>query len=180
MDEAVPVIYGGRPPNLSGTPDPDRPSSRPRAGGAGRASAWARLLALAVALGCLAVLVRAATLPPSPTGVGTHTAMGLLPCNFQVRTGLPCPSCGMTTSFAHFARGNLAASFYTQPMGMVVALAAACSVWAGLYVAATGRPVYRLLRLLPGRYYFIPLMTFAILAWGWKILIQLNKWDGWR
>jgi hypothetical protein len=145
-----------------------------------RESTLGRAIALVISLGCLAVLVTAARLTPSPTGMGTHRSMGLSRCSFLDRTGLPCPSCGMTTSFAWFSRGNLAASAYVQPMGTLLAFAAAVTVWAGGYVAVTGRPIYRLMRLLPGRYAFLCVMAFAILAWGWKILLTLNGWDGWR
>ena len=145
-----------------------------------RESLAGRLIALGIALACLGVLVQAARLAPSPSGMGTHLSMGLGRCTFLERTGLPCPSCGMTTSFAWFTRGNLAASLYVQPMGTLLAVAAAVTVWAGAYIAVTGRPVYRLMRLLPGRYVFLCLMAFAILAWGWKILLVLNRWDGWR
>ena len=165
MDQALPIIYS---------------RSGPAAVSAGRLRAGPRVLALAVALGCLSVLVLAAYLRPSPTGVGSHRSLGLNSCQFLDSTGLPCPSCGMTTSFTWFARGNLLASLYVQPMGAVLAAVAACCVWGGFYVAATGRPVYRLLRLLPARYYLMPLLAWALLAWGWKILIHLNGLDGWR
>ena len=111
---------------------------------------------------CLAALVVAARLKPDAGGMGTHTQLGLAPCQWLARTGIPCPSCGMTTSFAWFVRGNLAASVYVQPMGSVLAALAATCVWVGLYVAVTGRPVYRLLRLLPGRYYTAPLLAIAV------------------
>jgi hypothetical protein len=86
----------------------------------------------------------------------------------------------MTTSFAWLVRGNVLASLYVQPMGTLLALAAAVTVWAGAYVAITGRPIYRLVRFLPGRVSFVCLMAFAILAWGWKILVTLNGWGGWH
>jgi hypothetical protein len=140
-----------------------------------------RLLALAIGGGCLAVLVLAASLPPNPTGMGTHRAsLGLPACNFLQTTGLPCPSCGMTTSFAWMSKGNLLASFYVQPMGAMLALLAAASVWGGLYIAISGRPAHRLLRMLPARYTLFPLLLLGILAWGWKILIHLNGIDGWH
>jgi hypothetical protein len=143
-------------------------------------SAYGRLLALAAAGGCLAVLLLAAYLTPSPSGMGTHRdGLGLPPCNFLRTTGLPCPSCGMTTSFAWFAKGNLLASAYVQPMGTVLALLAAACVWGGFYIALTGRPAHRLLRMLPAGYTLIPLLLLGILAWGWKILIHLNGIDGW-
>ena len=139
-----------------------------------------RLLAFLIALGCLAALAMAAYLQPSPAGVGSHRTLGLASCQFLGNTGLPCPSCGMTTSFTWFVRGNVLASAYVQPMGAVVALATACCAWGGFYIAATGRPVYRLLRLVPARYYLLPLLALGMLAWGWKILIHLNGIDGWR
>jgi hypothetical protein len=139
-----------------------------------------RLLALGLAVGCLAVLITAARMPPSPRGFGTHSdQLGLPPCNFFQITGIPCPSCGMTTSFSWFVRGNLLASLYVQPMGTILAALAAASVWGGLYVAVTGRPAHRLLRLIPARYTLFPLLLLGILAWGWKILIHLNGVDGW-
>ena len=162
MDSALPIIY-----------------TRTGAGGPARLRLAPRALALAVALSCLAVLGLAARLPPSPTGIGSHRALGLQSCHFLDTTGLPCPSCGMTTSFTWFARGNLLASLYVQPMGAALAAITACCVWGGLYIALTGRPVYRLLRLIPGRYYLLPLLTLGVLAWGWKTLIQLNGLDGW-
>src|SRR5438552_8317037 len=80
----------------------------------------------------LAVLIMAVRLPPNPDGVGTHQAMGFQKCEFMYRTGLPCPSCGMTTSFAWFVCGNWIASFYVQPMGFVLALLTGAVFWASL------------------------------------------------
>ena len=86
----------------------------------------------------------------------------------------------MTTSFTWFARGNLLASLYVQPMGMLLALAAAFCVWGGGYVAITGRPAHRLLSLIWTRNTFIAVLVVGIVAWAWKILIHLNGWDGWK
>jgi hypothetical protein len=142
-------------------------------------SRWARLLAMGIASACLAVLIVATTLTPSPTGVGSHRGMGLQNCQLLDRTGIPCPSCGMTTSFTWFVRGNLAASLYVQPMGMLAALACACCVWAGGYIAITGRPIHRLLLQFSARAWLIGLLGFTIAAWGWKIYIRLKGIDGW-
>ena len=140
----------------------------------------ARLLALALSAGCLAVLITAAAITPSPKGVGTHTQLGLQPCQFLARTGVPAPTCGMTTSFAWFVRGNIVASLYVQPMGTALAGAAAATVVAGLYVAGTGRPVHRALAVLPVRFTVIPVLSLAVMAWAWKIFIHLAGIDGWK
>ncbi len=85
----------------------------------------------------------------------------------------------MTTSYAWFARGNFLASFYVQPMGFLLALLTVVAFWMGLYVALTGRAVYRLLARGPSRYYVPGLLVWAIIAWGWKIFIHLHGIDGW-
>ena len=145
---------------------------------AGLLSLRGRAAALGVAIGCLIPLLLAVRLHPSPTGVATHTEMGFQQCRMLQVTGIPCPSCGMTTSWSWLVRGNVVASLYVQPMGTVLALIAIACVWGGFYIAITGRPLYRLLAVLPGRYYFIPLLAFGLLDWGWKIYIHLSGKDG--
>jgi hypothetical protein len=140
---------------------------------------FARLLAFAISIACLAVLMIAAWLEPSPTGIGSHRRMGLEPCQFELRTGVPCITCGMTTSFAYFVRGQLLASLYVQPMGSILALTTALIFWTALYVALTGRPVHRITRFIPMKAWLIPLFTLTILAWMWKIWIHLTNRDGW-
>jgi hypothetical protein len=86
----------------------------------------------------------------------------------------------MTTSFAWFARGNLLASGYVQPMGLALAILTIICFWTTLYIAMTGKPVHRLLRWLPGRYYGWPLAVLAVAGWGWKVFIHLRGIDGWH
>ncbi|CAN5567563.1 hypothetical protein BH10PLA1_BH10PLA1_09750 [soil metagenome] len=86
----------------------------------------------------------------------------------------------MTTSFAWFVRGNFLASFYVQPMGFVLAVAAAMTIWGALYIAVSGRPVYVLLDFIPLRYTLLPALLFGVAAWGWKIFIHLHGIDGWK
>ena len=160
VESAAPVIYA-------------------RVEGWSRETWWGRLLALCIAGCCLAVLIVAAGLTPSPHGLGTHQELGLDQCQFLRRSGLPCPGCGMTTSFSWFVRGNLAASFYIQPMGCVLAALCGICTWAGAYIAVTGRPIYRLLGLVPSRYWVMPLLGLAVAAWGWKIFLHLSGHDGW-
>lgn len=143
------------------------------------ASSNTRIMGLLVGVCCLALMMVAATLKPSPDGLATHTELGLQRCAFLQNTGFPCPSCGMTTSFAWFARGNFVASAYIQPMGAMLALICCCCVWGGFYIALTGRPIHRLLRRVPSRYTVWPLISLAVAAWGWKIFLHLSGHDGW-
>ena len=142
-------------------------------------SPWGRLLALGVAVAVLAVLVIAVTLEPASEGIGTHRAMGFAACQFERTTRLPCATCGMTTSFAWFVRGNWLASLYVQPMGFVAAMGTGTVFWAGLYIALTGRPIQRLLKQLPGVWLVAAAAGLGIAAWAWKIFIHLRGIDGW-
>jgi Protein of unknown function (DUF2752) len=78
-----------------------------------RRSLWALL-----ALACGSVLVLSFLLEPAPEGHGTHTQLGLPPCAFLTLFALPCPACGLTTSFAHLARFALLASLRAHPLGL--------------------------------------------------------------
>ena len=39
--------------------------------------------------------------------------------------------------------------------------------------------VLRLVAPLPARYTLLPLLGWAVLAWGWKMVLQLRDADGW-
>jgi hypothetical protein len=145
-----------------------------------RVAIGTRLVALAVAGIALSVLITAVRLTPSPTGMETHLALGLSECGFLKNTGLPCPSCGMTTSFAYFVRGNIAASTYVQPMGMILAIVSGMLVWGGGYIAISGRPAYRMLGVLPGGKVLIGVLVLGLAAWAWKIFIFVHGIDGWH
>ncbi len=142
-----------------------------RTEGATRAPWTTRLVALGIALGAIWVLLVAAWLNPDAHGVGTHTQLGLLPCSFLQTTGIPCAGCGMTTSFAYLVHGHVVASFVAQPFGMVLCIGTAFTFWAGLYVAITAKPAYRLLRMIPPGVHLMTWIPLALAAWMWKIAL---------
>ena len=85
----------------------------------------------------LAVLIAgfgvARRLEPSPSGFGTHRQIGLPPCTVRVVAGIPCPSCGMTTSFANFTRGRFAAAARANAGGLLLAVFCAVQIpWLAL------------------------------------------------
>jgi hypothetical protein len=123
----------------------------------------------------LAILVVAMVLEPDLQGSGTHRQLGLAACSLMATTGLPCPTCGMTTSFAWFSHGRWISSLVVQPFGFVLALICAMTFWAGLYVAVTGRPTHRLLRLIPIRWWLVPLVTMFVLAWAWRLFFAFSS-----
>ncbi|MCA8989916.1 MAG: DUF2752 domain-containing protein [Planctomycetaceae bacterium] len=69
----------------------------------------------------LAGFLLAASLAPAEQGYGTHQQLGLPPCTIQFLFGIPCPSCGMTTSFAWFVRGQILASMRANVGGTTLA-----------------------------------------------------------
>lgn len=88
-------------------------------------SRGAALIGLGV---CIAILGTAAWMTPDPRGHGSHEQLGLPPCGMVATWGLPCPTCGMCTSFSLAIRGRFLTAFVTQPAGLVIFLVviAAC------------------------------------------------------
>lgn len=80
----------------------------------------------------------------------------------------------MTTAFAHAADGNLAAAFAVQPMGAILALAAAAGVWIAGHAAVTGSQAMRAV----GKMATTRMMwaTLALLLGAW--LYKLLSWSG--
>jgi len=54
--------------------------------------------------------------------MGTHRALGLPKCMFLQWTGLPCPGCGLTTSFSWLAHGQWQKAFEVHPLGPLLFL----------------------------------------------------------
>lgn len=137
------------------------------------ASSRRRLYAALVLLACAGVLAVAAWLEPAPRGYGTHRQFGFGKCAMLITTGLPCPTCGMTTAFAYTVRGRLISAFLVQPAGLVLALVTvACAVGAG-WVAVTGRmPPVSMPIVTPYRLFFT-LLTLLIGGWAFKIVFGL-------
>jgi hypothetical protein len=130
-----------------------------------------RLRGALVALPCLAVLWIAYELTPRRAGYGTHENLGLPPCSFLARTGYPCPSCGLTTSFAAMARGDVAAAAVAHPFGAALFVVIAVVGAVGLAELVSDRDVLR--RLRPGAWWAIAAVAGLLLGWGAKIALGL-------
>ena len=126
---------------------------------------------MVVAIGAATLLGLAAYLEPSPSGLGTHTQLAMPTCGWIVTMDLPCPTCGMTTAFAHAANGNLLASLGAQPLGAALALVTAMVLLVAGYVAATGSVIGSAFAgLWSGRAAWI-LAVVATAAWAYKVLV---------
>lgn len=140
-----------------------------------RAVTSRRLIAAVVAATAATILGVAAWMTPSPTGLGTHRTLNLPPCGWIAVADLPCPTCGMTTAFAHAADGNLIASFHAQPMGFMLAIAVAVTLLVSVQVAITGSRLGWIFTRLWGRRSGWALALLVIAAWAYKIA----SYKGW-
>lgn len=139
-----------------------------------RADRAERLVAAVGACAVLGVLIIAAWLKPAAEGHGTHEQLGLHPCTWASVLGSPCPTCGMTTSFAHAARADFVASFLTQPFGFLLALASATGFWIALHIAVFGSTMGRPIAAFMGRRLLWISLAALLAAWAYKIA----TWQG--
>lgn len=124
---------------------------------------------LAVTGSSAALLLIARFLRPSPDGFGTHQQLGLPPCAFLSFTGIPCPSCGLTTSVAYAARLRFYESVITQPFGFVVFVSAALVIPLSIYFIYRRVPCVKITGL-PGWNLTVYLMiALFLLGWFYKI-----------
>lgn len=73
---------------------------------------------------------------PDPRGFGTHQQFGLPPCTLRLLAGVPCPSCGATTSFAHFVRGEWPSAIRANGAAFVLACLCAVQIpWSWVSIA---------------------------------------------
>jgi hypothetical protein len=103
----------------------------------------------------------------------THRQLGLPPCTFKALTDLPCPSCGMTTSFALLVRGDLMNSLRANAVGTLLAVLWAAAIPWLLLCSITGQAWGRAFaeRTILGL--VIVFMTLLFLRW---IMVLLMIW----
>lgn len=158
MPAAVPT------PNAETTPAPTPP---PRC--------WkARLAGLALFACGAGVLGTAVALNANAQGMGTHTQLGFAPCGFEASSGLPCATCGMTTSVTLAAHGQLRQAFVVQPAGALFALAMAMSVVVGGWALLTGRSLMPVATAIVAPRWLITAGVIVALAWGYRIIDALS------
>ena len=134
--------------------------------------------------GLLVVLLGiAASLTPSPDGYGTHRQLVVpllgkgensqLPaCSFLVMTGKPCPSCGMTTSWANLMKGRLWASANANVAGTALGL---CALFTGPWMLISGLRGHWLFGTLNERLIlFVGIGLFVLTFGNW--IVRLLTW----
>jgi hypothetical protein len=140
---------------------------------------WVRGLLLVMAAGLVTVFGIAVVLNPyrgdgTPRTMETHLQLGLWPCTFKAATGLPCPSCGMTTSFALLMHGDPVNSLRANWVGTLLALFGLALVpWALLSVLRK-RPLFVLSLDRALSYAVVTFLVLMLLRWS--VVVALAWW----
>jgi Protein of unknown function (DUF2752) len=120
---------------------------------------YERLPLVLVGIGLVALLGVSARLTPSPAGLGTHHQLGLPECSVRQFVGIRCPSCGMTTSWAHLVRGQVVAAVKANSGGALLAIVAFA---AGPWMLLCG---------VRGRWLFRPPNEWAVVGVGLAVVV---------
>ncbi len=105
-------------------------------------------------------------------GIGFDFGSVFGPCGMKQRTGLPCPTCGMTTCVLAFARGEVLTAFYVQPAGALLCTLLIVAAFFAFLTAVLGVYFHFFARLwaeLKIRYVVAGLLV--ILTAGWAVTL---------
>lgn len=133
---------------------------------------WVRGILVLMAAAFVTVFYVATKVKPygpagEPMRMASHESLGLPPCNFKQSVGIPCPSCGMTTSFAMLVRGDVWNSLRANWVGTLLAVVLAVSVPWALWTAVRGR------------YLWVRRLEFAVpIVLGTYVILMLMRWVG--
>ena len=127
-------------------------------------------------IGIIGTLALARRIEPDPSGVGTHAQVGLSPCSLYTLTGVPCPTCGMTTALAHMMRLQVLEAFHAQPFGVIVFMGALLSAGGCAATICTGRRPLDWLRSRRCRWgrWMAAAAILALLSWIYKIIVTVS------
>ena len=167
-EEPVPVVRPIRERRLRyRTPDDGGPLVWPIRG-----------LLVVVGLGFIGLFATAAWLHPyepdgTPMRMATHRQLGLQPCSFYKATGLPCPSCGFTTSFSLLMHGDIVNSLRANCVGTLLAL-----YWLALIpwsIISAWRARYLFIRSFEHALMYSLIFFIVIMLTRWGLLIGLTR-----
>lgn len=108
-------------------------------------------------------------LKPSPAGYGTHQKLGLPPCSMRVMFEIPCPSCGMTTSFSHFVRGQIPSSMRANAAGTLLAVVCVVLMIWSFLTAWQGRYMWVHDPATTLAYGLSGVAALTLLHWVWRL-----------
>ena len=129
----------------------------------------ARSIAALLLAGSTALLAAAFWIQPDPRGIGSHQQLGMPPCVSIVLFGVSCPTCGMTTAFAHTVRGELWSAFNAQPAGFLLALATIAAAGLSLGTLLTGKVWHVNWYRVPPTRVTVAVLLIVLGGWIFKI-----------
>ncbi|MEC8382644.1 MAG: DUF2752 domain-containing protein [Myxococcota bacterium] len=134
-----------------------------------RSQQWeARITGFVMFIPSAIVLGIARYLEADHRGFGTHQQLGLGGCTFLDLTTLPCPMCGMTTTFTHMAHLNFYTAICTQPFGVV------------LYLITVSICIISLLEIIYPNWILSKLKPILLAREGlWFAMLLIGMGSGW-
>ena len=134
-------------------------------------SCFFRLLCLIAAVPTGAIWFIGSWLNPNDGPLGIERQLGTPRCGFYAKYGVPCPTCGWTTSVSHLYHGQIFQAFTTQPAGAIFGLVMLLSFSVFLGGVLTGAwlgpdPQW----LVAKRYRLVGWCVLILaLSWGYKV-----------
>jgi len=133
-----------------------------------------RIFGLVLLFPTVIILTIALILDPDPSGIGTHQQLGLHPCSFWLWFEIPCPVCGMTTTFTHMAHFQFEKGIWNQPFGAVLFLGMMMVLSVSVIDIVTGKGFsQRIFQWLLLRETFFIRAVIVGLLFGWVYKICL-------
>jgi hypothetical protein len=143
---------------------------------------WVRGGLVGIALGLVTVFVIAWRLNPyNDDGTArrqeTHRQLGLPPCTFYEVAGIPCPSCGMTTSFALLMHGDPVNSLRANSVGTLLALFCLAFIPWAVGSVVRRRPLF--IRSLERGFLWVLLTLVTLMTLRWLLVVGAAlRWGG--
>jgi hypothetical protein len=142
---------------------------------------WVQGVLIGITLGLVGVFSMALWLDPywedgTARLMETHRQLGLPPCTFKIGTGIPCPSCGMTTSFALTVRGDLLHAAQANLVGMLMALTCLAFIPWSLACVVAKRPFF--FHSLEKALTVVILLFLGLMLVRWALVVALHFWSG--
>ncbi len=94
------------------------------------------------------------------------------PCGLKHKYGLPCPTCGMTTSVLAFSQGKVFEAFYIQPAAALLCCVLVIVAFLAFFIAVFGVYFDFIKRFFSEvKFKHIILALIVIIAAGWVVTL---------
>ena len=137
---------------------------------------WVRAFLLVLTVPWVIVFIVALQIYPyegdQAMRMGSHQQLGLPECNFKTFTKIPCPSCGMTTSFSLLVHADVWNSLQANFAGTFLATFGLLFIPWAFASAFFGRFVF--IRSLEMVVFRLALIFLVVLFGRWAVVIVLE------